>query len=165
MQPEQLRDEVMAELELIRRSVDELSAIASEVGDEQDPGLRINAAAGALLHSFYNGVESILKRFAHYHGVPLPKGERYHVDLLDLFRADEHVPPLPPLLHDGLGDQLDPFRRFRHFFRSTYSFQLDWSKLATGAASAAGVFGEFERRAQAALPPSASSAGRGGGRG
>ena len=152
--PDQLREEVEAELALIRQTVDELAAIASEYGFDDAPGLRTRAAAGALLHSFYNGVEAILKRFARYHEVPLPEGERYHVQLLDLFKEAGEAPSsgLPLLVRGALGEEMDRFRSFRHLFRQAYSFQLEGSRFAPGVAAAQGVFGAFEQRVRDALP-------------
>ena len=44
------------------------------------------AGAAALLHSFYNGVESILKQLLTERGVLLPEGASWHREILEACR-------------------------------------------------------------------------------
>ena len=41
------------------------------------------SALAAMLHSFYNGIENILKRIALELDDPMPGGESWHKELLD----------------------------------------------------------------------------------
>ncbi|MDT0631083.1 hypothetical protein RQM47_01980 [Rubrivirga sp. S365] len=110
----------------------------------------MSTVVGAFMQQFYNGIESVLKRLCQYHGVPLPEGERYHADLVSLFGPD-HPPSLPQVLDHDLFADLEPFRQFRHVFRTSYGFQLDWTRFAPGAAAAPGVLKRFESAVRSVL--------------
>ena len=112
------------ELQLMRTVVGELALLHSEIGTNTTPTLRQTTVAGAFLHQFYNGIESILKRFGQFYEVPLPKGESFHRKLLDMF-VEPTSAPLPGLLDVNLYEELEPYRQFRHIFRNLYSMQLD----------------------------------------
>lgn len=83
MKHEELCEEVAIELEALEITVNELLALQRDVAD-REPTTREKTAAAAFLAQFYSGVENILKRISLYHGVPLPTGETWHVDLFRL---------------------------------------------------------------------------------
>ena len=61
-------------------TVDELVALQRDL-DHKEPTTREKTAAAAFLAQFYNGLENILKRIYRYHGLDLPTGETWHVEL------------------------------------------------------------------------------------
>lgn len=95
------------------------------------------------MQQYYNGIESVLTRICKFRGVEPPQGSRFHIELLTLFGPD-HPKSLPRLLDDDLFDELEPFRQFRHVFRTAYSFQLDWSRFYPGARLAEPLLDRFE---------------------
>lgn len=149
MNRERITAEIETELDAVRRIAQELSAIARDVENGLEPDLRLSTAASGFLQSFYNGLEAIFKRFCALHGVPIPSGESFHVELAKLFDGSEKR--LPALLEGDMWDRLGPYRSFRHVYRQLYSFDLRWDFMAEGVSEAEGVLDEFERRVRVSL--------------
>ena len=95
-----LRVDVAVVLVALETTVQELVALQADIAD-RTPTVREQTAAAAFLAQFYNGLENILKRISHYHHVPLPTGDTWHVDLFRRFCSPPH-PPLPVLFDASL---------------------------------------------------------------
>lgn len=85
------------------------------------------AALAAMLHSYYNGVENLLKRIAFETGEGLPAGDVWHRRLLD--QMAEPNDARPAVLTEALRTRLRWYLDFRHVFRHSYTFDLRWSKM------------------------------------
>ncbi len=120
MNPAELREEIVVELEAMEMTVSELLALQQDMV-EREPTVRENTATAAFLAQFYNGLENILKRICHFHGVPLPTGETWHIELFQRFSAPAD-PGLPQLFNEALASVLAPYRRFRHVAFHSYGF-------------------------------------------
>ena len=83
-------------------------------------------AIGYLLHNFYNGCENIFKSIARFFENDLGPQE-WHKDLLKRMKI-EVAGYRPKVIDDELFLLLDDFRAFRHKFRYTYAFELDWER-------------------------------------
>jgi uncharacterized protein YutE (UPF0331/DUF86 family) len=83
-------------------------------------------AIGYLLHSFYNGCENIFRSIARFFENDLGPSS-WHKDLLKRMKM-EISGYRPKVIDDELYRLLDDFRGFRHKFRHTYTFELDWEK-------------------------------------
>ncbi len=77
----------------------------------------------AYRHQFYTGVESILERIAVGLGEGLPRGEYWHVDLLNQM-AEEWAGERPAVIDEPLRARLKDYLDFRHFFRHAYGYTL-----------------------------------------
>jgi hypothetical protein len=88
--------------------------------NEQDPGLLEKEAAAALLHSFYTGVEFILRGILEEHGERPDKRGEWHVAMLR--RAQEPGAARNPIIAPATGVRLREYLTFRHRFRNIYSF-------------------------------------------
>ncbi|CAN2046953.1 HepT-like domain-containing protein [Candidatus Magnetomoraceae bacterium gMMP-1] len=77
----------------------------------------------SCLHSFYTGIEKIFEIIAVEIDQGLPHGDRWHVKLLKLMKAD-----IPGVRCSVLSEQsvrdLDQFRSFRHLFRNIYTHNI-----------------------------------------
>ncbi len=144
MKPAELAEEIALELQALEATVDELLALQRDIA-RREPTVREKTAAAAFLAQFYNGIENILKRISRYHGIPLPVGETWHVDLFQRFCSPSH-PDLPALLDDALASALAPYRRFRHVVFHGYGFQLDWSRMVEGVTNVQEVFSQVKAR-------------------
>ncbi len=83
-------------------------------------------AIGYILHSFYNGCENIFRSIARFFENDLSE-ESWHTDILKRMKLE--IPGYRPrVITDELFMLLDDFRAFRHKFRHSYSFNLDWEK-------------------------------------
>ena len=106
-----------------------------------DPGRFEIAAAAAILHSFYTGIENIFKRIEKEFGA-LPATAGWHRELLGLMcnPSDRH----PQVISNELGELLAAYMGFRHVFRQAYSHQLDWNKMLPLLLRREEVFGTFK---------------------
>lgn len=85
-------------------------------------------AAGKLVHDFYNGVERIFERIAVRLGPGLPVGPGWHTLLLRSMESGvEGI--RPAVIDHELALHLLDYLRFRHLFRHTYGYELQWGKL------------------------------------
>ena len=84
------------------------------------------AAIGYFLHNFYNGCENIFRAIARFFENDLGP-ETWHSDLLKRMKLDvENY--RPAVIDEELYLLLEDFRDFRHVFRHSYSFELDWER-------------------------------------
>jgi len=84
------------------------------------------AVIGYFMHSFYNGCENIFRSIARFFENEL-SASSWHRDLLK--RMTLEVEGFRPRVISGnLFILLDDFRGFRHKFRYSYSFELDWER-------------------------------------
>ncbi|MCL2155531.1 MAG: hypothetical protein FWH53_07705 [Leptospirales bacterium] len=82
------------------------------------------AALGLFLHSFYNGIENIIKFIIKEKYGKLPSGNKWHKELLDLCFIKTNNQK--ELFNENLKIVLDDYLRFRHFIRNTYSYKIKW---------------------------------------
>ena len=94
---------------------------------EQKPSLFELTALGGILHSFYNGIEKILLIIAKGIDKKIPTDPKWHRSLLiqlakkNKYRCSVLSGEVKELLLDYLG--------FRHFYRHSYSFHLEWEEM------------------------------------
>ncbi|MEX2534769.1 MAG: hypothetical protein WD273_04135 [Trueperaceae bacterium] len=106
------KDFVAAEV-LMNRSADEV-------------GFYDRAAIGYYMHSFYNGCENIFRSIASFFENEL-EPDSWHSDLLRRMKLE--IPGYrPAVINDELYLLLEDFRGFRHVFRHSYTFELDWDR-------------------------------------
>jgi hypothetical protein len=121
-----LQAEIEADLKDLAQLVREIEETARALPPE--PSHRDKAALGAFVHSFYNGIENILKRLAQEIDHSIPVGEGWHRALLR--RMATEVPGVrPAILQQETAEALEPYLGFRHFFRHAYTFHIEWEKL------------------------------------
>ena len=106
----------------------------------------------------YTGIENVLKRISDFHGVRVPAGDTWHLDLFRQF-CRPASPPLPALLDGPLAALLTPYRKFRHVFHHGYSFRLDWARMSDGVANARAAFDQFREAVSKYAAELESSAG------
>ena len=85
------------------------------------------AALGLFLHSFYNGIENILKFIIKDENGKLPSGIKWHKELLDLCFIE--INGKNRLFNENVKTILDDYLSFRHFIRNTYSYKLNWERM------------------------------------
>jgi hypothetical protein len=95
--------------------------------EERPPDPIELAALAALLHSFYNGVENLLKRIVIACGERVPVGDLWHRKLLD--QASTPTDDRPEIVSAAMNGRLSPYLGFRHVFRHAYTFDLQWQKM------------------------------------
>ena len=83
---------------------------------------------GSYVHDFYNGIERIFERIAVGLEGSLPGGEKWHILLLEQMEAHRSG-VRPAVIDHALEVRLLDYLRFRHRFRHTYGYRLEWDKL------------------------------------
>jgi hypothetical protein len=137
----ELREEISIELEMMRGTVQEVVSLLNDLAGGE-PTVREKTAAAAFLAQFYGGIENILKRIHHYHGIQMPVGDSWHTNVFKRFCSPSYS-PFPVLFDAELAANLSPFRKFRHVVHHGYGFQLDWERMKEGMGMVENVFSRF----------------------
>lgn len=132
-------DPLLALQELIEDEFVALERIVNEVQEgagslEEPPSQFAMNALASYLHQFYTGCERILERIAVTVDGGLPGGAFSHAHLLAQM-AQARPGIRPAVLNETLWLRLQDYLAFRHFFRHTYGYTLDWEKLRPLVAS------------------------------
>jgi len=109
-----LADRIQAEIESVERSMALLPPVETLAALSE---LEL-AGTAALLHSFYNGIENILRQAVQHRGVQVPSGSTWHKELIETARRES-------LVSQATREELKRYLAFRHFFGHAYAFDLD----------------------------------------
>jgi len=106
-----------------------LSAYADlwERAQENTPNLVELTAIASVLHSFYNGLENIFLSIAKGLDQQVPSGAQWHRDLLE--QMTQQTTDRPSVISSKVVQKLADYLGFRHFYRHSYSFFLDWEEM------------------------------------
>ena len=93
----------------------------------QTPDFIELSAVGATLHSYYNGLENIFVLIGKNIDNASFSTSRWHKELLDsmFVKTDKRESVLDESIHEQLLDYMS----FRHVFRHSYGYALDWNRL------------------------------------
>ncbi len=123
-----LKAEVRSELVKLQLLEAEFDAAAGRVDLTSDTPIPNydRSAVGYILHGFYNGCENIFRTIAGFFENDLGS-DSWHHDLLRrmLLEVEGYR---PRVIDEPLFRVLDDFRAFRHKFRHSYGFELDWER-------------------------------------
>lgn len=142
MTADDLRAEIDIGIESIETALEKLAALYVDVRNRR-PTVREKTAAATFLAQFYGGIENILKRISLFHNMPLPTGKTWQMDLFKRFCIPSYR-SLPELFDEFLASGLSPYRRFRHVFHHSYSFELEWERMKEGIERAPHLFVRFK---------------------
>ncbi len=98
-----------------------------ELDLEQTPDLLELTAFASVLHSFYNGIENILLDIAKNIDKKIPSDPNWHKSLLAQM-AEKNI-AREAVISEGMKNELKKYLTFRHFYRHSYSFHLEWEEL------------------------------------
>lgn len=107
-------------LELIHKEILDTRPLFDLLSQRSPDSIEIRAA-GAILQSVYNGMESILELFVARDPDP-GASAAWHRNLLERAATES-------LIDEGLSLDLEILRKFRHKFRHSYGFMLEWSMM------------------------------------
>jgi hypothetical protein len=122
-----LKADIEDELVKISNVVNEFNNVKEKINrsSKQVPNYD-RGAVGYMLHNFYNGCENIFRSIARFFENDLGPST-WHKDLLKRMKME--IPGYrPKVIDDELYLILDDFRAFRHKFRHSYAFELDWER-------------------------------------
>jgi predicted nucleotidyltransferase len=122
-----LKVQIEGELISLARLVVEGKLLSQGLSSE--PGFMEISAAGKVVHDFYTGVERIFERISITLGPGLPAASAgWHTLLLRTMEtAAQGI--RPAVIDHRLALRLLDYLRFRHLFRHSYGYELQWAKL------------------------------------
>jgi len=93
----------------------------------KEPDFVERAASAQILHSFYNGVESIIVLLFKHMDVKLPNDLRWHKTLLEMaFGTNSQN---TKIFTNDIKKKLDDYLSFRHLIRHSYGSELKWDEM------------------------------------
>jgi hypothetical protein len=95
----------------------------------KSPDIIEMTAAAQVLHSFYNGVESVIILFLKYLNEKLPNDLKWHKTLFEM--AFGNNSESIRIIRDDMKRNLEKYLLFRHFIRHSYSSELDWNEMGS----------------------------------
>ena len=93
----------------------------------KEPDIIEISAAAQVLHSFYNGIESILILFFKYLNEELPNDSKWHKTLFEMAFGNNSQNII--IFSDEIKKDLEKYLLYRHFIRHSYSSELDWEQM------------------------------------
>jgi hypothetical protein len=137
--PEEIIEEIEFELE-------EISLLFELYKDDlfnlkPKPNIMEITAFAGILHSFYNGIEKIFLLIARDIDNKVPDESKWHKSLLlQMTTGNESR---CAVLSGEMKERLLDYLAFRHFFRHTYSFHLEWEEMEDLVKSIGDVWNSF----------------------
>jgi hypothetical protein len=115
----------------------EISRIEKQITDAKplldlckirDPDFVEITATAQILHSFYNGVESVIILFFKNCGEKLPNDIHWYKTLFEM--AFGNNSKNIKIINDDIKEKLEEYLLYRHFIRHSYSSELKWDEMA-----------------------------------
>jgi hypothetical protein len=125
------KDRVVSEVRFEVEQIDQLFAAYADLlslAEQTTPNLIEVTATASVLHSFYNGLENIFLSIAKGLDADVPSGPQSHRDLLT--RMTQSTNNRDAVLTADMAQRLGSYLGFRHFYRHSYSFFLEWDEVA-----------------------------------
>lgn len=126
MSNERIKSQIQFQIQQIDKLLKMYSQLLKECR-EKEPDLVEITAIASVLHSFYNGLENIFEIIAKRIDNGIIQGEQWHKRLLSEMVSKNDKRSV--VISNDLKDKLIEYMGFRHFFRHSYSFFLDWDEL------------------------------------
>ena len=117
-----LKTKVFFEIQQIEKLILQAHPLL-EVCKHKDPDFIEMSAMSAVLHSFYNGFESIFLIIKKSEKHSIEKSAGWHKELLNNATQEMDIISLESR------EILVEYMQFRHFFRHAYNFQMNWKKM------------------------------------
>jgi len=144
-----LAEKVISRVEFEIEQIEQLFESYADLLDrvqKSAPDLVEIAAVASVLHSFYNGLENIFMSIAKEVDGHVPAGRQWHRDLLaQMTKATDRR---EQVLTPQTAHQLAGYLGFRHFYRHSYSFLLEWEELEGLVKSLAQVWAQVKKELQ-----------------
>lgn len=126
MSDKKLIKKIKFELNQIENLLSKYKDLINKCEDEKPDLIELTALA-SVLHSFYSGVENIFSLIAKNIDNNSPEGENWHKELL--IQMQKENDERNKVISENIKDDLVELLAFRHFYRHSYSFSLDWKEM------------------------------------
>lgn len=116
-----IKAKILFEVSEIDELLDKASVLISLCKNKEPDFIEISAV-GSTLHSFYNGIENIFSLIGKKLNYDFSAGSQWHKELVNFVFTEKNgfSLELKPVLLEYMG--------FRHFFRHTYGYTIQWAK-------------------------------------
>jgi len=138
---ETTKAKIKIEMSHIEHEIGLLQVLGEKNKIEEPDEIEIRSIA-SILHSFYNGIENIIKNILLNYGELLPNDLNWHKALLSLLLKKSELRTL--VISEQLKSKLDKYMGFRHFFRHAYGFQFDWEMMKDLVEDVDAVWNDFK---------------------
>lgn len=146
--------EVENELRNLERVTERLTRFLKQAPAEPDE-MQVQGA-GKHLHDFYNGVERIFERIAVRIDGDVPAGPGWHMLLLQRM-SQPFGSHRPAVIDRALEVELSECLRFRHLFRHTYGYDLQWKRVRELSEALPNILGTLRTQVERFLAALAAS--------
>ena len=123
-----LKEKVEHEISRIEKLINDAKPLLDLCKLREPDFIEITAAA-QILHSFYNGVESVAILFLKSIGEKTPNDTKWHKALFETIFGQNSKNSA--IIRYDIKEQMEKYMYFRHFIRHSYSSELKWSELET----------------------------------
>jgi hypothetical protein len=124
--PDQIKNKIFFEFQQIEKLLNDYKPLIDSL-KIKNPDLFEKTALGALLQSFYNGIEKIIIIIAKEFDKEIPKGIKWHSELL--IQMNKKNEKRDKIFDGEEIEILSGYMKFRHYFSHSYTFNLDYSKM------------------------------------
>ena len=124
--PEKLSNKIKIEIDQINNLLDYHNTLFVSLKKREPDSTEITAI-GSILHSFYNGIERIFNLIAKHFDRFMPTSSQWHKELLKVMKTETNK--RPAVIKEITYQTLLNYLGFRHFFRNSYDYMLDWEEL------------------------------------
>ena len=131
-----MHKKIKFELDEIEKELKGYNELLQKIKKEP-PNKIEKAALATILHSFYTGLEKIFILIAKEELSYFPKGKNWHKDLLMKMNKE--------FMSNNLYDKLIGYLSFRHLFRNSYEFNLEWNEMKNLAININKVWNLFKK--------------------
>ena len=126
MSAEDVKGDINFEISQIDNLLLKYADVLTSCREKEKPDLTEITTSASVLHSFYNGLENIFHTIAKQIDNSIPEGANWHKDLLQ--QIARQTDSRKAILTDDTEMICADFLAFRHFYRHSYSFMLDWDE-------------------------------------
>ncbi len=127
MPRESVERKIGFELDQIEKLLDKYDDLLTKAKSNKELDDVEVTALASVLHSFYNAVENIFLQISKNIDENVPGGSNWHKDLL--IQMAEGTGDREEIISKELQLKLLEYLAFRHFYRHSYSFYLDWEEM------------------------------------
>ena len=121
-----IKEKIEFEISRIEKLINDARPLLDLCNLREPDFVEITAAA-QILHSFYNGVESVTILFVKNIQEKLPNDNRWHKTLFEIIFGQNSKKI--NILRNEIKEQMEKYMYFRHFIRHSYSSELQWNEM------------------------------------
>lgn len=128
MLPEDVKEKIIFNISEIDREFESYKLLFDLI-KQRTPDLLEMTALASVLHSFYNGIESIFLLIARKVDKNIPSGQKWHNELLKQMTLKNDI--RKGVIDTETFETLKEYLLFRHFIRHSYKWRLNWDEFKT----------------------------------